>query len=89
MHDEVVARIHVCRLQVALEMLVGVEPERYVELFAFVDGLLACGKRYAECIVGIGALDVDGDFARDGVALSVKFDHDFAGIQAPGLLGSP
>jgi len=55
-------------------MLVGVEPERYVELFAFIDGLLACGKRYAESIVGIGALDVDGDFARDGLFLPFKFD---------------
>ena len=49
----VVARVHVGRLQVPLEVFVGVQPERHVELFALVDGLLARGERYAECIVGI------------------------------------
>ena len=71
MHNKVVARIHVGGLQATLEMLVGMEPERHAELFAFVDGFLVRGEAYGEGVVGIGALDAYRHVARDGTFLPV------------------
>jgi hypothetical protein len=55
-------------------MLVGVEIECHVELFAFIDAFLARGKRYSNGIVAVGAMNTDGNVARDGLFLPFKFD---------------
>ena len=70
--DEIVAGAHVGSLEAALEMLKSVEAEGDAELFAFVNRLFARGKAYGECVVVIGTLHADWNFAADGVGFAVN-----------------
>ena len=82
MYDKVVTGVHVGRLEAAFEVFVGVETECHVELFAFVDRFLAWGERYGEGVVAIGALDVDGNVAREVVLLPVDVHENLADADA-------
>ena len=68
-------------------MLVGVEAQGHVELFAFVDGLLARGEANGDGVIGLGALDVDGNVARDGPFLPVDVHEYLPGVDSSGLSG--
>ena len=72
MDDEIVAGAHVGSLEAALEMLKSVEAEGDAELFTFVNGLFAWGKAYGECVVVVGTLHADRNFAADGVGFAVN-----------------
>ena len=88
-HDKVVASAHVGGLEAALEMFVGMEPERHVELLAFVNRLLARGKAYGEGVVGKGALHVHGNLAADILDLAVDFPGNLAHVKLARLFWGP
>ena len=85
MYDKVVAGAHVGCLEAAFEVFVGMESERHAELFAFVDRFLARGERYGKGIVAVGALNADGNVAREVAFLPVDVHENLADADAAGL----